>query len=282
MALAYPAFSTSTVDAITTKLAQSVSDAVMHEGNRALHSVGGAAKRFRNRKNKYPSKRGYKKKSSHLKSIGEAPGSSTCKVREVSKVDFLYDGRTLNSLDILSLPHTTGDGDNRNERQRQVANIRGWKVCCSVDNQRIVPLYFNMALIITKNGIFGVNDFFRGRDGERSVNFSTGLTSNELHCLPINTDKYHVLWHHRALLNGSSATSNVNRSGTTYGIINKYIKLGRQVRFENADTATSANEDARLVFWSDDFGASSTTLTQADAFQLQLSVCCYFRDPGCC
>lgn len=268
-------------EAIISKIAHSLTDAVMSETGHLYKGAGKAVRNFRS-KSRYPvkKKKNYKKKTRQM--IGEQPGSSTCKVREVQKVDFLYDGRTLNSLDILSIPHTTGDGDNRNERQRQVANVRGWKICASIDNQRTNPLYFNIAVVVTKNGTFGTNDFFRGRDDERSMNFSTGLTSNEFHCLPINTDKYHVLMHRRILLNGSSAVSNVNYSGSSYAIVDKWVTLGRQIRYETIDTATTANEDARLVFWADDFGASATTAIQTDAFKMQASICCYFRDPMVC
>ena len=213
------------------------------------------------------------------RNIGERPGSSSSKVHTVLSNNDLYDTRTLYDHDLLDIPHTTADGDQRGERQRQIARIAGFKICAVVGNERTNPIFVNIALLATKTGTYGTNDFFRGDGNERSVAFSTGLSSIEFRCCPINTDKYHILMHRRLLLNGSSAITGVDYQRSIHQLVEKWLPLRRQIRWENENGATTSNEDMRLVWWGDSIMQPGGALAQADAFRINYKVTTYFRDP---
>lgn len=211
--------------------------------------------------------------------LGERIGTSTAKVHDALNETGFYSTRTLYDHDLLDIPHTTGDGDLRSERQRQVANIRGYKICAAIQNDRTAPLFVNVAILATKTGTFGTNDFFRGDGNERSVTFGTALSSIQFRCCPINTDKYHVLMHRRMLFNGTSEITGQDKQRTTYQLLEKYVPLKRQIRWENENGGTTSNEDIRLVWWADILMQPSAALAQSDAYTIQWKVVTYFRDP---
>ena len=222
--------------------------------------------------------RNYMHKRRTRRKIGDRIGTSRAKVHEVIGTNDLYNTRTRYDHTLLDIPHQKADGIERAERSRQIANIRGFKICCGVNNERTNPLYINIAVLASKGSGFTDNDFFRADGNERSVDFGTSLSSIQFRCCPVNSDKYHILMHRRLLLNGSSAITGVDYTRTSYNLIEKWVPLKRQIRYEDNEGATPT-EDIRLVWWADSMFQSAGAIAQVDAFRIQWKVVNYFRDP---
>jgi len=167
-------------------------------------------------------------------------------------------------------------------RQRDIINVRGFKICMEVTNKGAVPLYFNVAVIAPKDGAAGVNtvDFFRSSATERARDFSTDLTSLEYHCLPINTDRYTVLKHKRyRLLSGPTGSDYIANSGKNYMNLDWYIPLKRQVRFNNGDGGSPESGKVYFVYWGSGFGQNGGVIQGNADMEITERIVTYFREP---
>lgn len=202
-----------------------------------------------------------------------------------------YGTRAIKTWDVTNIAKTTIDIANNlantdlevnkiNRRQRQVVNVSGCKVSLQILNRATRPLTFNYAIIAPKNStaIPSIDGFFRDYNQSRDVNFSTGLSNNEIHNNPISTDKFHVLMHRRYTIAGAEIPDNYNSKGPHNWITPKsYTKMHRQVRF-NDDTGTAAEEKVFLVFWADQLFASGGSAPVADAFSMSAKIETYFNE----
>lgn len=239
---------------------------------RAARTIGRAWRRR--------SRRGRKRIFSRTQ-IGERVGTTTAKAVYTANIPKILDTRTLYQTEITSLPQKASFGEN-NTRLRQIANVRGFKVCMEVRNQSENPMYFNIAVISPKdsNAVVSEPGFFRGyTQSNRSVDFSTGRSSNEFHCLPINADKYTVLKHKRYRLIPVNQAQTVynDHSGHNYMNIGFYTRLKRQVRYQENGVTESGK--CYLVYWCDEFLSSAGTPSVSEQMQVNEKVVTYFKEP---
>lgn len=229
----------------------------------------------------------YRAKSYKRRRIGERIGKSVAKTA-IDRVDsttlFSPNTRTLYAYDMTSIPQTSSNSID--QRQRDIINMRGFKVCLLIRNRTAQPMTFNMAVISPKGDQTGLStgdtgstlvlNFFRGNGNTREVDFGSAITNNQYHCLPINTDRWVVLAHQRRILRNQTNTGNYTNETPNYFKIQKYFKINRQIRYDNVGSSTSP---VYFVYWIDLFMALSTGVAAAQAVDFQREFVTYFREP---
>lgn len=213
------------------------------------------------------------------RNVGEHPRSNPARTNTVVNTDLVNKNtRTLYSENITNLEQGTGIG----QRDRRVANISGWKFCIELKSLSNDPLYANLAVIAPKDSAGGgvpVEDFFRSSTStnNRAVDFGIALNSNELHCLPINTDRYTVLKHqrHRIIPQGSGTTTTVSLNGFSYKNLSWWVPFRRQIRYEDNTTPEAGN--VYFVYWFDRFGANSGAAVATAEIAMTTRIITYFR-----
>lgn len=188
------------------------------------------------------------------------------------------DSRVLYTKNLTDISYGEGEG----KRERNIVNCRGFHI--RMDWFSNLPsgstTYYgcNVAAIspIGLASTASATDFFRylGANNEREISFSTSLTFMEMHKLPINTDKWTVLWHERFdLLPKSSGFTPFKQS------IDKYIPLNRALTF-SSEGVSSCQDPVYLVYWYDIYPSTSGTLSTASAVHVQQFNVTYFREPA--
>lgn len=240
-------------------------------------AIGNAAKRIGKW---YKSKRQSKRARFDRTRVGDEPGQDNCKTNLIRNNGLVNkDTRTLYSTELTEIELGTAQG----QRERNLINVRGFKICAEFKCLSTEPLYINMAVLTVRNGqTLDATDFFRAPQslGERAVDFSTIRTGLEMHCYPINTDKYHVWKHMRTqLVPGNSPTTTVSLEGYSYHTVDFFIKFGRQLRYQNNTTPTSGN--TFFVYWADRFGAAGGSAVQVTDYAVSEKLITYFRETCC-
>jgi len=186
--------------------------------------------------------------------------------------------KTLYDEPLAAIPHSTSN--NINTRQRNMLNLRGFKVCMEVQNDLDTPIYFNWAVVCPKqSGSIDATKWFRGTSSNRVVGFNSGtLNGLEYNCRPLNSDAMHILCHKRyKIIPGLASSTTESNSGNSHITIQKYIKYNRVVKFtDNADNEPE-NGNPVLVFWCSEFlSGNSATATTAISVSRQFTT--YFRE----
>lgn len=237
---------------------------------RAAKVIGRAYRRYRRRRSRLMGR------------IGKAPSVASSKRCAIVGSESLqnYDTRTLYELDMTAIPATTTNEIDK--RQRDIARFGGFKICCMARNNLTVPLYLNMAVVFDKKDpttFVSGNDFFRGNGDSRSQDFSTTtLSAMGFHCLPLNKDRFTILWHSRKILGaGTSPINNFsNYSRENHKVFKRWIPLKKQITY----TEGSANSKIWLLWWCDRMqGAPGDPIT-SQAVSMQRHVVSYFREPA--
>lgn len=217
------------------------------------------------------------------RNVGEPVGTSTSK-RFTSKdtTSVAKDSRTLYSEELTIIPHSSNNViDNR---QRNIVNLRGFKICMEFLNNIGQTQYFHVAIVSPKNSNSTVEttDFFRGTGSSRAVDFGQALSSLDFHCRGINTDKYTVLMHKRYRIQGNSNSTYVDRSGRNYMNMMMYKKIKRQLRFEQTADNSPISGRIFLVYWSDLFATADGTAPTTGAYAVGERHIAYFKEPSHC
>jgi len=226
-------------------------------------------------------RRNIRQKARLRKRVGERIGTGPAK-RHETNVDDTLTTRELRSDPLLNIPAGTA----LNQRQRDIVNFRGIKVCMSLvlnsglNTGNGEHVYVNVAVIspkadnLTGDDAVPTAEFFRGNADDRAQDFdSTQLSSLEFRCLPINTDKYNVHKHIRFMLGPYASTEGKNTKTLEF-----YVKVNRQIRYE----ATNANPEGKamyLCYWAcfqDDAAGTGQATGQINH---QLRLVRYFREP---
>lgn len=253
---------------------------------RTAYSIGAYA--YRNRaKIRWAAKkigRAYRrsraKKRFSPRNFGEPVGTGGAKRFETDDSEIVSrDTRTQYIHSLLDIPQGTAI----NQRERNVINMRGIKLCMEIKSLCNEPLYINVAVLAPKDGVTAVstNDFFRASGAtERARDFSITCNSNEFHCLPINTDRYTILKHKRLRIipQGAGTTTTVSLNGFSYANLNWWIPIKRQIRF-NADTGSPVSGEVSLVYWADKFHTAAGTAISTDQFSVMRRAVAYYREP---
>lgn len=225
--------------------------------------------------------RGYKaRKQAARKRIGTPVGRDTARHTQVGQVLPIgtQAARNLFSKEITAVTQ----GPAPNQRNRDILNFRGVKICCNFMNTSATyNLFVNYAIISPKTGIdIELERFFRSNDQERGVDFDNpNLTSMDYHCRSINTDKYNIVTHKRITLASESAVrQNGNKSYSRQ--VMRYIPIKRQLRYENlgGELGEKCTTPIYFVWWYDVEGQG----TEPETFALlntDLRLISYFRNP---
>lgn len=173
-----------------------------------------------------------------------------------------------------------GSNNEINLRERELANIRGLKMCFMFTNLNTqIPVMIHVAVVSPKksNNVV-VNDFFRAYGSARSQNADTSGNSNLWNCTPINSDIYTILMHKRFTLNPStnSHDSQYNTHGRNYRFFKRYLKIKRQVRY---DTSTTAVEGNIFIIWWADFISQDNPAATVATVRYDAHLVTIFRDP---
>ncbi len=223
----------------------------------------------------------YRTRSQRMK-IGEQVGQGGIKRNQTANFVANRSTRLQNIREMLEIAKTTNTGD-ITQRQRDIINFRGFKGCIEIKNLLDSPLMFNYAVVV-RNDQFDTNvfGFFRndGRSSDRELDFSNTLSSNDFHCLPINTDKYHVLKHKRFII-GAAATTNgfTTNSRENYRTLNFYHRVKRQFRYKGNSENDLAADNIEVVWWCDRMLNPAGALSEIDACQVHERYVSYFREP---
>jgi len=238
---------------------------------KAATAIGGA---WRARKTRRPQRK-FKRPKGPM--YGESVGVSPAKMYGVGAPFSTKDTRTLYNVNLLSM--IRGNGDNINNRARDIVNVRGMKMCVEMENLGSKSLWVHTALIVPKNrtSTFGSADFFRseGLNDRRSNDFDTSLDSMQMRCLPINTDEWHVISHKRKFLPGSSSS---DKSGSTNAAVDTYHPINRQFRFDGPG-AGACNTPIYFVYWADGLGVGNAGGPVLNGWSLGFRNVTYFREP---
>jgi len=249
-------------------------------------ALSGAFKNLRKRGRPSKSKAAMRKKAKAKfspKNVGHPGGADTTKDTDVVNDSSLiaYDTRSFHVTDITALDQATS-ANSISRRQRQIVFLKGFKICEEISNNQDNPLYYHIAVIAPhgNTNIPNTTDFFRSTGGtERSADFGTALSSIEFRCLPINTDKYTVLWHQRIMLNAVNNTASfAARDGRNYGLVEKYIPMNRQIRYDSTN-AGSCENPVYVVHWADEFQSPGGATAVAGAYSKQRRYVMYFKEP---
>jgi len=148
-------------------------------------------------------------------------------------------------------------GTDINERPNDQIYLKGLKYCANIKNTLAAAQgsYFcNFAIVSRKDNVSSGSQMevsmFRSREGTRGQNFEDTSEAIDRHCLPLNTDKYHVWVHKRFKLRGEGT----NMPGSK--MFSGYLPINRQIRFTGAN---QPNGELSAIWW---FGKENT-LSQA-------------------
>lgn len=192
-----------------------------------------------------------KRKLSKYPEVGEPMKVSHMKREQTNSImDQATDTRTLYFEEITDIVQGNGADD----RERHLINCKGIECTYHFFNLENQPKFLNVAIIAPKHNASGVSvaDFFRANDGSRATNFASGLTALEMHYLPINTDRYVIMKHHRYQLGAQADSTQYNSDAGPGNWISKkmWLPINRQLRYETS-LATSCNTPIYIVWWCD-------------------------------
>lgn len=237
-----------------------------------------AYKRWRKRR-----RSGYRASKKARYGIGERIGASNSK-QTLQTRDNAFIAIPSRTLNITQLTGTDqGTSNNRQDRQNTIINCRGFKICMAVRNNiQNQPLYYNCAILSPKNaGDITTANFFRGTGTlSRGLDFDNDRTALELHCLPINTDKFYVLKHKRYRLGPENRNNQQYHDAKMSNFMNIdwYVRLKRQLRYDDPDSNFPIDGAVYLVQWCDSYEATAGSLPLPTPLQVMQRHIMYFRD----
>lgn len=237
-------------------------------GKRAARTIYGAYK-------KYKASKSY---TSRVSQVGNPVDTDNAK-RAVGSLVGALDSRTLQSLNMVALDKTTTNEIDK--RQRDLVRFIGTKVCIQFRNDLTEPITVNVAVLHPRDqNTVSADKFFRSFGNERSQNFSTALSANELHCLPVNTDRYTVLKHQRMILGDIPASASA-RYGTnnnnSWKEVSFWIPLKRQLRYPSTGSQPEQG-NVFLVWWCDKFLQPAGSTPTPDILSYDVKVYKYFKE----
>ena len=220
------------------------------------------------------------------------PGSGTCKKAKNASTNFIdhnFDSRTLNLHEgILRIPlqrNIANGGEELNRRNRMLVNIRGIKICFHMVNISQKNITFHFAIVHNRrdddepqNADFYRND---GRHGDtRALAFGTYLSGMDHHCLNINTDKYVVIKHYKYMVGrNASIGTKYNEHMKNFLHFEKYLKLNKQIRFEDDVASGNYFPNIQILHWADTCDSPANQPPLANTYNLSLNTITYFREP---
>lgn len=255
-------------------------------GKRAAPYASAAIDAWKSRPRK---KTKYQKTKSFQDRLGEPVGTGTAKRNGFTPAIVNVTGQALQAIPLISL--TKSSTDAIDQRQRDMVNYRGIKVCVFLRNLDVTgePMYCNWAIISPKasaGSALAPTDFFRGDGASRGKDFIVGSSWMDTHCMPINTDVYNVLHHRRFVLDGvfnagdalPATTNDVTNTGTKGTLLfEKYIPVNRQLRFDSGqEYPTTPN--IFMCFWCQRTDENTALVS----VRYEYKVIQFFKEPDSC
>ena len=214
--------------------------------------------------------------------VGKPMSGGKSKTRQTAQllpdVGDAFDSRTLYAFDLTGIPQ----GSEPSMRERDIVNLKGFKVCLEIVNVTPGPIYYNFAIISPKTDVnLDPREFFRSYSNQRGTDFeSPNITSLDYHCRPINTDNFSILHHKRYVL----TTSNLSSKGEVYAgnasvRCMRYFKVNRQIAFKRQIEGDGefASTPIFFVHWAAIAGDGTET-PPVPTFRADLRIVTYFRD----
>lgn len=223
--------------------------------------------------------RGAKRMRFSPKSFGEQVGTSLTKQRIMNNQNTTNQNtRTLYALNLTAIPK----GQGRNQRERTLVNYRGAKCCISMRNNANTPMYMNWAVVhpkVDESTPPSTTNFFRSNGNERGQDFDNTLSSQQFHCLKINTDKFTILKHKRFRLGPANNISDYGtQTGNSFKNIEWYIKIKRQLRYETDASTLPVTGNVYLLHWADRMFDDSGQVPRGGEISVQEYCVGFFRD----
>ena len=218
-----------------------------------------------------------------MKRVGEMRSRDTAKTHTAE--DSLNDNletRQLYQENLLNIERAVST-NNIDQRQRDIVNVAGIKLCFMVRNNTTNPLLFSYAVIQPKVGQpFEDNapDFFRGTGNTRSFDFNGNYNTLDYYCRPINSDKFNILMHKKLKVppKSQSVSQLYNpNSGLNLKLRRHYLKINRQFRYQT-NSALLVTPTIYFVYWAD-VPMQEQNATATPAFTFQRRFVTYFREP---
>lgn len=220
------------------------------------------------------------KKVAARKRVGEPLSSSSTKqVLTVNTGVNPWSARQLYSQAMCEVPK----GTQEQRRFTDVIKVSGFRITYEVANAMAQPMYFHIAVVSpkVKSDDPGVDtvDFFRATDGnQRGLDFDgDDQEALIMHYRGINNDKYNILMHKRYLMGPSFGDGDTNwkeGSNKSYKTGKLYLKLKRQIRFENGLCQTPIE----LVIWACPLLCTHDRGVIEDAFNAAFQVQAFFKE----
>mgnify|MGYP000524295661 CR=1 FL=1 len=227
---------------------------------RAARVIGRAYRRYR--------------RSRLMGRIGQPPGLATTKRRQQLINTENVNTLTLYQTDLTAIPHTTTN--QINDRQRDVINLRGFRICWDFWNQGAFPALCNVAVVYDRQNDFpaGTTDFFRGNGATRATDFSTlQHNAQQFHCLPLNKDRFTILTHKRFELD-RTVGGGFNGATRMWKTMKFYVPLKKQIRYEDDEP----NSRILLLYWFSHL-MQATGTAAAPTGIVQIKTITYFKEP---
>lgn len=260
---------------------------IFNTGRRFAPYARMAIASFRSRKRRRrPTAAGRKKRV--RMSIGQPVGKSNAKHSTLTDEGILLATKIkYGGLRLLAL-EKNNNLEELNTRTRDSVNFRGIKICMNFKlnaktgwNER--KLCINVAVVKPKQqnvniGSLPDDEWFRGTNDTRAVDFSqTALSGLECQCLPINSDKYHIMKHTRTYLGPFNSTEGRSDRNLMF-----YVKVNRSVKYQSQGTGVQLDYpedgDMWLVWWASYLGEPTATAV-TNAYTTQFHIVRYFREP---
>jgi len=208
--------------------------------------------------------------------FGEPPGSGTSKQKGSGYGPL---GSVLDFLHETTIGYPT-KGSDINQRPNDAIFLKGVKYCVNIQPLReglTTSTFCNFAIVSRKENVYSNSDlgnnFFRSREDTRGQSFEDTGEAIDRHCLPINSDKYHVWTHKRFKMRGQGT----NMPGSK--MLTGYLNVNRQIRF---DAANRPNGELVALWWfGDENTTSPTPLTGGvtSDFNTNMMFTCYWDNP---
>lgn len=205
--------------------------------------------------------------------IGMPVGRDRSRHTQTNRVLDLRNDRTLYQYDISQIEQ----GPNPNQRQRDMVNFRGTRICLNAINITNDRIFLNYAIVSPKsNVVIDPAEFFRSNAAQRGVPFdSPDLSSMDYHCRPLNTDVLNVVTHKRIILNRDITGTASARAAT----VMRYVKIRRQLRYANFDGEIEfCTTPIYFIWWCAREGGGPAE-TPDSSVRIDLRLISYFRNP---
>lgn len=277
------------------------SPAARHTAYRAANTIYRAYRRYSARRRTTPRRTVRQNPNRQARNvrarIGMPVGSDTCRRQMVgffpSDLGDSLDTRTLYAWDLTNI----SQGDEPNQRTRDIVNFRGIKICADFVNTAVSPpepvpgnrplvTLVRWAIVSPKySTTIQQNSFFRSYGANRNVKFDhESLTYMDYYCRPLNIDAMHVITGGKFYLNNEVAYA-AALHGKMDRKIMKYIPIKRQLRYILGDENVEfCSTKIYFICWCDVAGAPAQGTDPeppiiTNAIRLDLKLVAFFRNP---